>query len=763
MRANSLNWEFLGLQAADLSHLEAPFDEEEVLAAINDLHAEKAPGPDGFIGVFFRSAWAIVKEDLLLAVNYFYHMHDQHFNKLNSAHICLIPKNSEAALISDFRPISLTHSIAKIISKVLANRLAPCLAQLVSRSQSAFVRKRSIHDNFMFTQNLIKELNRAKSPTLFLKLDIAKAFDSVRWDYLLEVLHHLGFGNRWKAWVSILLRSASSAVMINGVRGNFFNHGRGLRQGDPLSPLLFILAIDPVQRLFDIASREGLLNPILHRSARLRVSLYADDAAIFINPIREEVQVTNQILAAFSEASGLSVNLSKCAVYPIRCDSLQLKHIMQPFPCAIKAFPCKYLGLPLTCRPLCRVDFQPLLDNLAGKLSAWKGKLLDKAGRLTLVNSVLTAVPVHFLTVFPLKKWAIKKIDKIRRSFLWRGAENANGGHCLVNWTKSARPKSLGGLGILDLERFSRALRLRWLWLNWTDSNRPWAGSQIPCDKIDAALFRASTSVTVGNGLKTNFWHDAWLSGKAPIDIAPSLYPLAWRKNRSVAEQLVNLNWTRGLWRMENVQQMAEFIQLWNHIEGVQLNEQEDCIRWIWTENGVYSSKSAYLAQFKGSYSAFKAKSIWKAHAEGKHKFFVWLLIQAKILTADKLSQRNWPCNPVCVLCDQEPETAIHLCLKCPFALEVWELVRSWTNNLIIPPSSDIQSFDSWWAVVLQNKSKEDQLTVSGLLMYFTWNIWKEQNRRIFEGKQTSTQVVFHLAKQEMALRRAAVGHPCVV
>ena len=85
------------------------------------------------------------------------------------------------------------------------------------------------------------------------------------------------------------------------------------------------------------------------------------------------------------------------------------------------------------------------------------------------------------------------------------------------------------------------------------------------------------------------------------------------------------------------------------------------------------------------------------------------------------------------------------------------------SSTLIMPPSSDIQGFDSWWAVVLQNKSKEDQLTVSGLLMYFTWNIWKERNRRIFEGKQASTQVVFHLAKQEIALRRAAVGHPCVV
>ncbi|WVZ88443.1 hypothetical protein U9M48_034964 [Paspalum notatum var. saurae] len=699
-RSSTLNWDLIGLNSLDDDLIEAPFEEEEVQAAINKLHAEKAPGPDGFIGLFFHVVWPIVKGDVMLAFNYFHQLHDQHFKLLNSAHICLLPKSAAASSFSDFRPISLSHSVAKIFSKVLASGLAPHLDSLVSRSQSAFIRKRSIHDNFLFTQNLIRDLKRAKSPTLFLKLDIAKAFDSVRWDYLLEVVQHMGFGSRWRAWISILLRTASSAVMINGVRGNTFQHGRGLRQGDPLSPLLFILAIDPLHRLFTLATEEGHLSPVGHRSARLRVSLYADDAAIFINPIEEEVTAVQRILAAFSEASGLSTNLNKCAVYPICCESLDVVDIMQSFPCQVKDFPCKYLGLPLSCGALRRVDFQPVLDKLAAKLSAWKGKLVDKARRLTLVNSVLSSIPVHFLTIFPLKKWVIKKIDKIRRSFLWRGSDIAHGGHCLVKWTKAARPKILGGLGILDLERFSRALRLRWLWFQWTDPLRPWVGTTPPCDSTDAALFKASTEVTIGIGRLASFCHDSWLMGKAPMDVAPSLYPLAWRKNKKVHEELVDLNWTRGLWRMDTEQQLTEYLELWELLEGVQLSDQPDRIRWKWTADGVYTSKSAYLAQFRGSICSFKANVVWK----------------------------------------------------------VWEAVSSWTNNLVSPPSANCFNLEEWWASSLINNPKEQHKTISGILMYVAWNVWKERNRRIFEGKSSTVSVVFSLAKDEMALRKAAIA-----
>lgn len=181
VREVTLDWDSLNLQSHNLDHLEEVLTEEEVLAVVKDIAAEKAPGPNGYIGSFFKT-WNVIKDDILAAVNYFYQQHDQHLKHLNNAHIILIPKKTDAMSIEDFKPISLTNSIAKLISKILATRLAGYLDWLVSRAQSAFIKRRSIQDNFLYTQNVIRELHRAGRPTLFLKLDIAKAFNSVRWD-----------------------------------------------------------------------------------------------------------------------------------------------------------------------------------------------------------------------------------------------------------------------------------------------------------------------------------------------------------------------------------------------------------------------------------------------------------------------------------------------------------------------------------------------------------------------------------------------------
>jgi hypothetical protein len=151
-RELALNWASLGLTRHDLSHLEAEFSFEEIHAVIKELAAEKSLGPDGYIRVFFKSSWNTVKQDIWLAVNFFYQMHEQHFSQLNTAHVVLLPKKPDARGILDFRPISLTHSIAKLISKLLANRLSSELNTIVSRAQSAFIQQRIIQDNFIYLE-----------------------------------------------------------------------------------------------------------------------------------------------------------------------------------------------------------------------------------------------------------------------------------------------------------------------------------------------------------------------------------------------------------------------------------------------------------------------------------------------------------------------------------------------------------------------------------------------------------------------------------
>ena len=131
----------------------------------------------------------------------------------------------------------------------MATRRTPHMHKLVSNAQSAFIKKRSIHDNFMYVRNLARRFQRTNTPTLLFKLDIKKAFDSVRWDYLMDLLRHHGFPSRFRDWISALLSSASSRVLLNGIAGDPIRHGRGLRQGDLLSPLLFVLVIDALHHI----------------------------------------------------------------------------------------------------------------------------------------------------------------------------------------------------------------------------------------------------------------------------------------------------------------------------------------------------------------------------------------------------------------------------------------------------------------------------------------------------------------------------------
>lgn len=270
-RSSTLNLDFFHWEGLDLTALDEPITEDEVWQTIKGLPADKAPGPDGYTGHFYNSCWPLIKADFMAAIITLQQGDSRKLWLLNSAFLTLIPKKAEALSPSDFRPISLVHSFAKLVTKVMANRLAPLLKDLVAANQSAFIRGRCIHDNYMPVQQTIKLLHKKKTPRIFLKLDISKAFDSVSWSFLLEVLKHLGFGDSWCNLLSSLLSTASISILVNEEPGEYIRHHRGLRQGDPLSPMLFILVMDVLNSLFTKAAEIGLLKPLAGGSIRQRI------------------------------------------------------------------------------------------------------------------------------------------------------------------------------------------------------------------------------------------------------------------------------------------------------------------------------------------------------------------------------------------------------------------------------------------------------------------------------------------------------------
>jgi hypothetical protein len=250
-------------------------------------------------------------------------------------------------------------------------------------------------------------------------------------------------------------------------------HRRGLRQGDPLSPMLFVLAMDVLSSLFNLSESRGLLYDLGEAGIRNRLSLYADDVVLFVRPVEEDLNCVKVILDCFGAAYGLMVNIHKSCAIPISCEDSSIQQGCSILNCSSASFPCTYLGLPISDKKLRRCDFMLWVEMIAERLPNWKAHLLNLAGRTALVRFVLSAIPIYLLIEMNTPKWVIKEIDKIRREFIWKGRKEANGGSCLVSWETVTKPISLGGLGIPNLQFKSWALQAKWLWLEKTDPNRP--------------------------------------------------------------------------------------------------------------------------------------------------------------------------------------------------------------------------------------------------------------------------------------------------
>ncbi|WVZ85202.1 hypothetical protein U9M48_032152 [Paspalum notatum var. saurae] len=598
-RASSLNLGNIGFQASDRSSIDGPFTEHEVWEAIKDLPTDRALRPDGFTGAFYKVAWPIIKADVMDALRAFYLGNCRGFEGLNNGLIILLSKMAGAEQPADFRAIAMVHNFGKLVSKLLARRLAPLLPRLVSCNQTAFVRGRTLHDSYKFVQSIAREYRRRKMGRILFKIDISKAFDTLSWAFLLEVLEACGFSVHWRNWVSILLSLAASCILLNGQPGRSIRHRRGVRQGDSLSPMLFILAVDALNRLFDEAVRRGVLSGPGIPRVNYHCSLYADDIVLFFKASTVEAMAIKRILQAFGEASGLVANLAKCSITPICVDENTTAAIAQVLECRVANFPIRYLGLPLSSGPLPRAEVHKVVEAVQRKLPPCHGPLMARSGRLVLIKSVLMAMPIFAMMGNRLPAWAKEEIDAMCRRFLWAVDDQSVKGKCLVSWPVIARPKPLGGLG----SRISgcSALRCKHAGSGCNELMKSESGR----DCQSRRFFDASIMIKVGNGKRFLFWSDKWPDGQAVCTLAPALVSAVARhdlRTLTVAEGLTGARWIRGITSGLIVAVIEEYIELWAKLAHVTLREGvEDQVVWRWTTDGQYSAKSACLALHHGA------------------------------------------------------------------------------------------------------------------------------------------------------------------
>jgi hypothetical protein len=190
-----------------------------------------------------------------------------------------------------------------------------------------------------------------------------------------------------------------------------------------------------------------------------------DDVAIFINPVQSDVDTVMAILSHFGAATSLKINVSKSSVVAICCSQINLDEVLSNFSGQRASFPISYLGLPITLGRLKITHLQFILDRVVAKLSGWHSRMFNLGGHRELVRSVLSSIPTYLMTALCPPKQFYKDLDKIRRRFFWSRMQPLHGGKCKVNWSRVCQPNHRDGLGILNLDCFDWALRLRWLWL----------------------------------------------------------------------------------------------------------------------------------------------------------------------------------------------------------------------------------------------------------------------------------------------------------
>jgi exonuclease III len=517
---------------------------QEIKEALDQMNPDKASGPDGFTARFYQNCWEIIKSDLLKMV-----LKSQRCSKIgggtNSSFLALIPKEKGVVSFGRFRPISLCNTGYKLITKIIANKLKKILPTIIPENQGGFIKGRKIVDNITLVQEALHSRNQRKYKGMIIKLDLANAFDRVRHNFLFKVMENFGFSPAFINWIKSCIRFPWIAPLVNGRATKLFQASRGLRQGCPLSPLLYAIQASVLSFQLDYGQQHNnLLGLRIDPGVKdINHAQFVDDTLLLGGASVQTTRKFKTELDIYNEISGSEIILSKSKIYGWYTSPREMLEISRVL--GMEGFTnwdsFKYLGVPIFRTKPKASQWLPLIDKLKGRINSWGEKWLNLVGKVVLIKAVLASIPIYQSSLLLAPTTMIQKIDALFRRFLWEGGKKNGRKLHLISWGKVTKPISEGGLHLRDINFQNLALRAKLLW-NLVTGKSTWRKKSIwkkyfhgqrtkcldrPANTVKGSpiftlclkamrLFKPNLTWIPGNGKNINIWDDSVL-GDPPL------------------------------------------------------------------------------------------------------------------------------------------------------------------------------------------------------------------------------------------------------
>ena len=547
------------------------------------------------------------------------------------------------------------------------------------------------------------------------------------------------------------MTSSYFSVALNGELHGFFSTSRGVRQGDPLSPYLFVLAMEGLSGILKEASQApGFQFHWRCRQTRLTHLCFADDLMVFCRADSGSVRVIKAALDEFAWLSGLTINPVKSHVFISGVSEEDCDQLRTILGFQMGTLPVRYLGVPLITSRLQISDCAPLVERILSRIRLWTSATLTYAGRLQLIKSVLFSFQVYWSSIFILPATVVRRIEGILSAFLWKGSSLSTSG-AKVAWASVCYPLREGGLGIKRVKDWNRAAILKHVWRLLSDKSSTWS-SWVHSVLLRGRSFwqvRVTNSASwswrkillsrnwcrgkfvscIGDGKNTSLWQDFWLPQGPLCDLFTfrSLTSTGLPSDARVADIIEDGNWVFPEGGLE-LESIWDSVTIRPHVDV------PDHYVWKGHSSGIFSIDSAWDILRARRPASSVHHLLWFPGHIPKHSVILWLASLHRLHTMDRLQRHGVIASPECVLCGSAAESHEHLFFGCAFSSIVWRDITA--KTLMTWPPFTWDSLIQWASLHLLCRRDLRQILARLVLSATVYFLWYERNNRVFHQRR---------------------------